>query len=378
MSESEYTVSAVVIDNGSTSCKVGFAEDESPRSSINTIIGKRLSSGTVPNIKLKDSYIGIEAQSRREFLSLTYPIDRGIVSNWDDMEKVWLHCYETLGVSPKDYSALFSDSPLSSKSSRQKMTEIVFESLEVPEFFLINQASLALFATKQNTGLVIECGDGACFAVPVNEGSVVREAVRKMDIGGKDISSFLLKLLQERGYSLSGFRSEKEIGRLIKEKFGYVAVDYVHEMLSFMSFPSFEKSFVLPDKETITFDSECFRCTEILFQPSLCGSFSNGIHEIAFNSIMKCDADIRQDLFDHIVLSGGTSLFCGFSDRLENELSSLAPPDTEISIFAHPRRKYSSWRGGSVLAAQPEFQKQWMTEEEYEESGSSVILSASE
>jgi len=102
-----------------------------------------------------------------------------------------------------------------------------------------------------------------------------------------------------------------------------------------------EKSYELPDGQVITVGNERFRCPEALFQPSFLGRESSGIHEATYNSIMKCDVDIRKDLYGNVVLSGGTTMFPGIADRMQKELVNLAPSTMKIKIIAPPERKYS-------------------------------------
>jgi len=88
-----------------------------------------------------------------------------------------------------------------------------------------------------------------------------------------------------------------------------------------------------------------------LFKPSLIGKEFPGIHELTYNSIMKCDVDVRKDLYMNVVLSGGTTMFNNIAERLSKEVSTLAPSSMKIKVVAPPERKYSVWIGGSILSS---------------------------
>merc|ERR1719231_1285582 len=180
----------------------------------------------------------------------------------------------------------------------------------------------------------MDSGDGVSHTVPIYEGYALPHAILRLDLAGLDFDAEMKK---------SAESSETE------------------------------KTFELPDGNIITVGSERFRCPEVLFQPNLIGKESSGIHDTTFNSIMKCDVDIRKDLYANVVLSGGTTMFSGIGERMTKELTQLAPSTMKIKVVAPPERKYSVWIGGSILSSLSTFQQMWISKAEYDESGPTIV-----
>ncbi|KAL1527582.1 hypothetical protein AB1Y20_008969 [Prymnesium parvum] len=372
---------ALVVDNGSSVMRAGFAGDDMPTAVFPSMIGRerKLGESATYNIMVgmgqKESFVGDDAQSRRGILSLSYPIERGVVTNWDDMERVWHHTfYDVLRVAPEERPLLLTEAPLNPKANRERMTRLMFETFHVPAMYIALQAVLALYATGRSTGLVLDSGDGISYTVPIYECYAMPHAIARLDLAGSDLTTWMVRLLTERGWNFET-TAELEIVRDIKEKLAYVALDFDQEMKLAISSRTLEKEYTLPDGRVLCLGSERFRCGEALFKPSMLALESPPMHEVIHGSIMRCDMDVRKDLFVNIVLSGGNTCLEGLAERLEKEIKALAPLATKVVLTAPPERNMSAWIGGSILASLPVFEHMWISKQEYEERGARIVHS---
>ncbi|CAF1037596.1 unnamed protein product, partial [Didymodactylos carnosus] len=334
--------------------KAGFAGDDAPRSVFPSTVGRARHSDAMVDASQKDFYVGNEAQEKRD-----------------------------------EHPLLLTERVLNPKSNREEMAKIIFEKFNAPAFYVAVQGVLSCYASGRKTGIVLDSGDGVTQIVPLIEGEILHpekdknfeqlntthvlsDAALCLDLGGQELTDYLIKLLMERGYTF-GTTPERETVWDIKEKYFYVALDFDAEMAKAMQSTEFDKSYELPDGQVITIENEQFRCAEVLFKPMLLGMEEAGIHEAIYNSIMKCDSNIQKHLYGNIVLSGGTTMLPGIADRIKKEITPLAPRTTKIEIIAQPERKHATWIGGAMLAALSTFQAMWISKEEYEEQGPSIV-----
>ncbi|XP_063163153.1 alpha-centractin isoform X2 [Candoia aspera] len=329
----------VVIDNGSGMIKAGFAGDQIPKYCFPNYVGRPKHVRVMAGALEGDIFIGPKAEEHRGLLSIRYPMEHGIVKDWNDMERIWQYVYskDQLQTFSEEHPVLLTEAPLNPRKNRERAAEVFFETFNVPALFISMQAVLSLYATGRTTGVVLDSGDGVTHAVPIYEGFAMPHSIMRIDIAGRDVSRFLRLYLRKEGYDFHT-SSEFEIVKTIKE--------------------------IGPAR---------FRAPELLFRPDLIGEECEGLHEVLVFAIQKSDMDLRRTLFSNIVLSGGSTLFKGFGDRLLSEVKKLAPKDVKIRISAPQERLYSTWIGGSILASLDTFKKMWVSKKEYEEDSSWAI-----
>ena len=354
----------IIIDNGSGCCKAGFNEEEMPKV-IPSYIGYPLSN------EKNEFFIGEEAEAIRDKLKLNYPIEQGVVKNWDEMEKIWSHIFiNVLKVDPVEHNIMISDAIMNPTNHRQKMGEIMFENFNIPGLYIAFSPVLSLYNAGKYTGIVVESGEGVTQIVPYLEGLPINNALIRLDFGGRDLTEYMIRLLIETGNFFST-SNEKEIVRTIKEKACCTALDFEYELKTIEPF-----DYELPDEKHVVVKDQRIRCSEALFKPSMIGKEFKGIAESCYNSIEKCKVDIRKDFYNTIILSGGSTLFNGLPERFTKEIKALASESMkeEVRIIASPQREFGTWFGGSILSSISTFDSLWITKSEYEESGPDIIL----
>lgn len=375
MEEESVLGKPIVVDNGTGITKNGYAGEDQPRSVFPTLIGYPKYTSIMTDVEhyTREYYIGEEALQLRGVLRLSYPVGHGIVEDWGAMEKIWHYTFYTdLRLDPAEHPILLTEPPLNPRPNREKMCEIMFETFNIPALYIAMQAVLSLYASGRTTGLVCDSGTGVTHVVPIYEGFALTHAISRLDLAGRDITEYLMRLLRQRGYALTT-SAEKEIVRDIKEKLCYVALDPEKELKLAEKVSGMEKSYMLPDGETLTVGVERFLAPEVFFNPGAVGKETSPMDEVIVESVSKCDIDLRRDLYANIVLSGGSTMFPGLKERLTKEIAEMIPENVEVKIIAPPERMYSVWIGGSILSSLKTFQKMWVTRKEYKDIGPAVV-----
>lgn len=377
----------LVVDNGTGFVKCGYASDNFPTFIFPSMIGRPLMryEEEFKDVQLKDLMVGDECAQHRAMLDTSYPVENGIVKDWVGMKAVWDYTFfEKMKVDPKEHKVLLTEPPMNPHENQKRMYEHMFETYGFQAAKVNIQAMLVLYAQGLLSGVVVDSGDGVTHIVPVWEGIVPPTLIKRLNVAGRHITRYLIKLLQVRGYNFNR-SADFETVRQIKEQLCYSGFDMDVEKRLALETTTLVQPYTLPDGRVIKVGSERYEAPEVLFQPHLLDLESPGLHEMLFGMIQEADIDLRPAFYQHIVLSGGSTMYPGLPSRLEKEMRDLylqrvlKGDRTKLDKFKlriedPPRRKHMVFLGGSVLADimkdRPEF---WISKEEWEEHGENII-----
>ncbi|KAK3322872.1 actin family [Apodospora peruviana] len=376
-------LAAIVFDiSGPKRTQAGFAGDDGPRAAFPWIVGRRKNYGicTLGATNIKDIYVGdeVEAYERERQFKLQHsnPIEDGVVVNWNDMEKVWHHAfYDRLKAEPEQHPLLIADRVvLAPKDNRKMMTQVVFETFNVPAFYASYDCSLSMHmndnSPSRNTGLCIYSCDTFTSVTPVVDGMVMRHAAKRLAIGGRDITDLLQGSLAEKGYDIQ--RSTVED---MKRKLCHVTQgsnDHHQFLIGDLEAMMSKKLYTLPDGQVIDIDKEeRTRAPEIMFNST---NVEQSLHLAGLESIMRCDETVRQDIAGNVLISGGNMRFPGLKERLQKELDKITPADwLPVEVRVLKNEKTSAWISGSILASLSTFSQMWISAADYNETGPSIV-----
>jgi len=362
MSEDEKP--AIIMDNGTGMMKCGLSGTDAPTVTFASCVGypKNKAMMTGGN---KEYYVGEEAQQKRGILVLKFPLEHGVITNWEDMEKIWAHTFDNelrvvVGGESEDdedvAGVLLTEAPMNPRENRERMTQIMFETFNARRFYVAIQAVLSLYASGRTTGVVVDCGDGVSHTVPIYEGYSMPHAIQRINLAGRDLTDYICKILTESKINLHT-SAERMSAMKIKEELCYVSMNFEEEV---DNFAGKEKQFELPDMSIVTVHNQIIRCPELMFKPSLDGKEMMGLHELTKKTIDDCDLDVRKDLLANIVMSGGTTMFPNMPERLQAEIEGLVAEGAKVKVIAPPERMISVWIGGSILASLSTFSRMWI------------------
>lgn len=369
---------AVIVDLGSGTTRLGFSGDDAPRLTSRTVVGSAKGNAASGD----NSYLRYEcfnnAYKRRSELQISNVMERGLIANEDGLRALFHHIDTLLDIG-KDTNTpvLITEGALIPRKQRETITQILFEEFRFPSLYFGVSPVMGLYASGRTSGLAIEMGHGTSHTVPIFEGFGLFHSILQMDFGGDDLTSWVGKTIAETNRCSFPPHNERDVWQYIKEVCCPVST----------SRDAFEGSsqgiaHTLPDGTIIQLGSERFIPCEALFDPSLIPTFiqrtgasaanaTKGIHQLAAESIRKCDQDITSLLCNNIVMTGGGSLFAGLPERFNNEMQDLIPTE-RVKVWASTERELATFVGSSMLASLPTFQDMWVNGNDYREHGAQV------
>ena len=357
------TYSTVIIDIGSGIIKAGFGGEDGPRNIFNSLVGTPKMLGLMVGMEQRERYVGEDAISKLEIMNFKAPIQRGEVTDWDKFENLMHYLlYNQMKVVPEEISVLITESPLSSKENKQKLSEILFETFNVQKIHIANSSMLGLYAYGKTSGLVVDSGFNITSSVPLYEGFPLHHASIKLNYGGEDISKSLLEMIKDNIDSTYIDLKGRILADDIKEKMGYISLGGEDEE---------EMVYTLPDGKDIKLGTELNKCNELLFNPGENKELMS-IDNMVLSSISKCDPSIIDDVKESICLTGGNTLIKNFAEKLRSNLSDSNEMGN-FNISFNPERQFSTWIGGSLISSLDNFQYMWVTKEEFDDYGKTLV-----
>ncbi|XP_063393499.1 uncharacterized protein LOC134678743 [Cydia fagiglandana] len=363
----------VVLDVGGQWSRAGFAGESFPRAEYPSVVGRFRRSELLDGFP--DVYCGREAALKRGISHLSWPMQKGLIKDWDELEKLLHHTfYKELLVAPEDTKVMYALHPLTPGKDKEQMAELLFETFIVDAIYLAQTPALVTLASGRTTGLVWENGYSCCYTAPVFEGFPLKHSIVTSQLTGQALTGILLDLMKKIGYSFTT-PTEIELAEKIKASTCYVATDLESIQASRMADGDTKVRYQLPDGQHIILDEERFICPEVLFRPSLQGLECPSIVDDICKTISRCDIDYQPMFYDNIVLSGGGSQLAGIDKRLNQELllRVLEHPNYRVTVDAMESRHHATWRGGSMLACMDAVKGCYLTKEEYEDSGTGRV-----
>ena len=362
----------IIIDLGSSEIKAGLFSNSSPSIRLNNIIGESLPIKNSSSLN-KDHYISSECDQYYNDLLIRYPIQRGVFVNDEDIQLIFEYILTQIGLNPeqmKEHPLLISE-PINNKlSNSEKISEILFEKMNIPALIFAKQPLLSLISTGYSTGVVLESGSDITQSCVSCEGYLIKNSFFRCDYGGKDVTNVLKILLKQNNIDIrNNSLDDTKILNEIKEKQCYIKTlkDENDDFVSLLS------EYILPDGNRLKLNDEKILAPEILFNNKLIFAEDLTFHEMVISSIDKVDINIKDKLYKTIILSGGNTKFKGIEEKMIVNLSYLIPRGVDIKIKTQINPELNCWNGGKVIASLNIFNKMLVDKKEWEECGKNII-----
>ena len=395
-------VSSLVFDLGTFNHRIGYSGEDSPKIAYQPLIGE-------DNNKFYFNEYGLRYINPKTKVK-TFMKQDGTIGDFDLFEKnINFLLEDVLSLNLSDHPLLFSEPSLHNKTNRIKLTEFMFEKYKIPAIYISKSAVLSGFSCGRSTCLVFDSGHNTTYAVPVSEGYALQKCLIKSNIAGDWVSEQVEKNLEKKGININPFYKFK-----VKKEGDKFKPEYIKDDITFdKSYETFWKKEIirdiketclitndeplkydaekdefiptsvnqeliydLPDKKTINLSQDRNLIIERVFNPVKEYPDFLGYHQMVNNAISQADLEIKKELYSNIFLCGGNTLFTGFPERFQKQITNTNKQTFKIKIITHPsntERKFSSWIGGSILSSLGTFHQLWLSLAEFEEHGASII-----
>ncbi|KAH9924346.1 actin-like protein Arp6 [Epithele typhae] len=384
----------VILDNGASTIKAGVlgVHDKQPRVISNAVVREKGDKAT---------YVGHELTQCQDFTSLRFrlPFEKGFLVDWDAQKAIWDGLLSN-EVNTSESSLLITEPYFNLPNVQDVYDQFVFEEYDFRSYYRCTPASLIPYGRllaqpklpAPECVLVIDSGFSFTHVVPVLKGTVVWEAVKRIDVGGKLLTNHLKETVSYRQWNMM---EETHIMNEIKEACCFVSENLrgtlKHASTAQPTKNHIVQEYVFPDYsahkpgrirqpgealsdavQTLVMNNERFTVPEILFHPTDIGLGQTGLSGTVASSIALLPEDLQGLFWANIALVGGNTALPGFRNRLMAELRALAPVDCEVVAFASDEPTLEAYRAAVAFARRPEFAQCVVTREDYLEMGSAA------
>jgi actin-related protein len=318
-------VGALVGDIGSHTVKIGFGGEDTPR-----FVDR---APALPSLRQHD-------------------VDAQFVAAWN-------RGLSALRVDASEHPILASCPTLATDKERARLTELLVEKLHAPLVFVMRSAVLSAFASGRSTALVVDVGASATVVAPVFEGHALLRATRRSSpaLAGNGVTARLAEAIKVKDLRWAE-DCKHAMAKVWRDEF----LRGFQESMASQGPVSYE----LPDRTKVMLGAERYQVCEPLFDEH------DGLGPIIHQAVAACDASLRKAFLQEMLVVGGSSLLDGLAERMGGDMDwrmnrSFKPRVSAPGTAAE--RRFSSFVGGSVLAALGSFQQLWLSKQEYDEFG---------
>lgn len=368
-----YSNAPIIIDIGTSTIKAGFGGQEKPSLIFPNFYGevKYPKAGGLIKKDEKKEIIGKDCLKYMGVIKLKYPLIHGMFSDINDVELIFDYIFNNLEINMaemKEHPVLITEPLLNPKQNRENMAKILFDTLKIEYLFFASQPVLSLYSTSLTSGAVLESGDGVTQSCIIYDGYSIPNSKKRINLGGRDVTEYLQYLLNRNGYELKnsdGFQITKKI----KEEIGEISID--KNIIENNN--EINKKYILPDDSEINIGKERFLSPEILFNPSLKEYEYPGLAEILTDSINQTNVDLKKQLYNTILLSGGNMKMKGMKERIHKEIKKLAPQNIKVRLHTPSNPENCAWIGANIISSLDKSKDMWIQHKEWLESDANVI-----